>query len=678
MAELLRPWLVAIVLLNVAFVQITGAVSAFWVGPLCALAAAAPWLRRLQHHRPYRLLWNAAVIVVFGILVLHARERLSQRLLEDGLILALLCQVHLLNNLGPRQKPDLLFFNSFLIAFVTAFFCEDLLYLLVFTLYALLLLPSIQLAALLDGAAVEPGVAPGPARPSPAAVRGALRGGLPRTAVAIAVTAAVFLTWPRDFRREGWVGETGALQQTGLGAAAFADTVRPGSGGTNALDEREVLRVRPVRGDAATIPALWRSRTFVDFDGRNGWQAEKKPQKPGRAMFDARWLVARPGWWTRDGAPAEPDAPRVHVQIVDPLLRRIPVPLAGSAVQLLGPGAPEPVMPLIDGTLEHTQLGQDVRAYGSLDYMVLLGDRADGRAADLTLSQRGRLIRLPAGSVSADVLAIADRIRGRLPRDATDAELAAACVAHFAASYRYVLPGRPGAARDLEDFLLATHGGHCELFASALAVLLRRCGVPCRLVSGFRADGADASHGEIVVRRRHAHAWVEALLAGRGWVALDATPAADVDGDATGGSALERLADAIAALWKRVTAFDGDTRSGALAWLARLPRAVVARPRSAATVLGLLLALLGGLRWLRRDRRPRSIRELERCAARAGLARHPNETPSQLVARAATIAGIRPDALAALRSAVETHRRERYAGVDSQRSQGSSRATLRR
>src|SRR5690606_41034102 len=37
----------------------------------------------------------------------------------------------------------------------------------------------------------------------------------------------------------------------------------------------------------------------------------------------------------------------------------------------------------------------------------------------------------------------------------------------------------------IETFLFETQAGHCEYFATALAVLLREVGVPARIVNGY-------------------------------------------------------------------------------------------------------------------------------------------------------------------------------------------------
>lgn len=74
----------------------------------------------------------------------------------------------------------------------------------------------------------------------------------------------------------------------------------------------------------------------------------------------------------------------------------------------------------------------------------------------------------------------------------------------------------------IERFVFFEKKGHCELFSSAGAVLLRLAGVPTRLVSGFRVSRAGLG-GVINIRTGDAHAWLEAWTT-RGWVVLDLTP----------------------------------------------------------------------------------------------------------------------------------------------------------
>ena len=73
------------------------------------------------------------------------------------------------------------------------------------------------------------------------------------------------------------------------------------------------------------------------------------------------------------------------------------------------------------------------------------------------------------------------------------------------------------------DLLNIHREGHCELFASAMALLARTQGIPTRVVSGYRASEINPITGLAVVRERNAHTWVEAWVDGR-WDTWDPTP----------------------------------------------------------------------------------------------------------------------------------------------------------
>jgi transglutaminase-like putative cysteine protease len=75
----------------------------------------------------------------------------------------------------------------------------------------------------------------------------------------------------------------------------------------------------------------------------------------------------------------------------------------------------------------------------------------------------------------------------------------------------------------IERFLFAERSGHCELFASSMAILLRLGGVPTRLIAGFRVS-RNAIGDVLTVRQSDAHAWLEAYVPGHGWTAVDPTP----------------------------------------------------------------------------------------------------------------------------------------------------------
>jgi len=92
-------------------------------------------------------------------------------------------------------------------------------------------------------------------------------------------------------------------------------------------------------------------------------------------------------------------------------------------------------------------------------------------------------------------------------------------------AYTLDLAGKPG-KDPLAHFLFETRAGHCEYFASALAVMLRTLGIPSREVNGFLPGEYNSLGGDYIVRASDAHSWVEAYFPGNGWVLFDPTPPA--------------------------------------------------------------------------------------------------------------------------------------------------------
>jgi transglutaminase-like putative cysteine protease len=78
----------------------------------------------------------------------------------------------------------------------------------------------------------------------------------------------------------------------------------------------------------------------------------------------------------------------------------------------------------------------------------------------------------------------------------------------------------------LATFLLERKAGHCEYFASAMAVMLRTVGIPTRYARGFLGGEYNDVGEDWIVRARDAHSWVEVYFPQVGWVTFDPTPAA--------------------------------------------------------------------------------------------------------------------------------------------------------
>ena len=85
-------------------------------------------------------------------------------------------------------------------------------------------------------------------------------------------------------------------------------------------------------------------------------------------------------------------------------------------------------------------------------------------------------------------------------------------------------PPFPGNMDPVEHFLFEGRRGHCELFASAMVLLLRQQGVPARIVNGFNSGEYNYYGGYYDVRDSHAHSWVDAYIPNHGWIEFDPTP----------------------------------------------------------------------------------------------------------------------------------------------------------
>src|SRR5580700_6417600 len=114
--------------------------------------------------------------------------------------------------------------------------------------------------------------------------------------------------------------------------------------------------------------------------------------------------------------------------------------------------------------------------------------------------------------------------------------------------YTLQLPQKP-VADPLANFLFERKQGHCEYFASSMAVMLRTLQIPARVVNGFRSDEFNDLTGNYVVRAKNAHSWVEAYFPGYGWVTFDPTPGG-AGGSPQGWGRVMLYLDAASSFWR--------------------------------------------------------------------------------------------------------------------------------
>lgn len=132
-----------------------------------------------------------------------------------------------------------------------------------------------------------------------------------------------------------------------------------------------------------------------------------------------------------------------------------------------------------------------------------------------------------------------------------DYNKAAALEHYLQTHFGYTLELPQTAEKDpIANFLFQRKRGHCEYFASSMAVMLRTLGIPSRVVTGFRSDEFNDLTGSYVVRAKDAHAWVEAYFPGYGWQTFDPTPGGNGTGTPQGWGRLVLYVDAMASFWR--------------------------------------------------------------------------------------------------------------------------------
>jgi hypothetical protein len=174
----------------------------------------------------------------------------------------------------------------------------------------------------------------------------------------------------------------------------------------------------------------------------------------------------------------------------------------------------------------------------------------------------------------------------------------------------------------LSDFLFNVKQGHCEYFATAMAVMLRTQGVATRVVNGFLPGEYNEAAGAFTVRQSDAHSWVEVYFPQtNSWVTFDPTPSAGRTSRERKGlaGALSKYSEALELLWfQYVVGYDkqeqrslvssvrrqlGDLEHGSITKLDQARAALPSLLKPGLVVLGSLTAVFGLALLSRRVRR---------------------------------------------------------------------------
>ncbi len=244
----------------------------------------------------------------------------------------------------------------------------------------------------------------------------------------------------------------------------------------------------------------WRGIALAQFDGRRWFN----PADPGEPMRVTDGLL-------RMGERTSGTGVRYEVQLNS---------LASDALFFAG----TPLMLRINSPLVIRTITDSYRlGYGNLDgihygaYSTLQPPPPAGR-----LREDQRLLYLLLPPIDARIIALARRVT---EGHADDAARARAIESYLHRNYTYTTDLLSREVADpLAHFLFDRRQGHCEYFASAMAVMLRAVNIPSRVANGFQSGEYNPVSGWVVIRASDAHSWVEAWLPGRGWTTFDPTP----------------------------------------------------------------------------------------------------------------------------------------------------------
>ena len=328
-------------------------------------------------------------------------------------------------------------------------------------------------------------------------------------------------------------------------SSGFSDHVQLGQIGQIQQSNSVVMHIQ-IDGDKAGLYDLyWRGVTLADFDGHT-WSKHN----------DASPLWRRPD--TSFALPSDGRAPRSYAtaslereKLVHYKVLMEPI---GTNVFFLAPWALslEGDYRLVEGdsggavydydfqhAISRYEATSDI-ATPSATQLRAAGRNYPAKIADIYLS-------LPETGIDRRIPQLAAQITRTAK---TDYDKATVIENYLRSRFGYTLQLPQREVKDpIANFLFERKQGHCEYFASSMAVMLRTLGIPSRVVNGFRSDEFNDITGRYVVRAKNAHSWVEAYFPGYGWQTFDPTPAAGM-GTPQGWGRFALYLDAAGSFWR--------------------------------------------------------------------------------------------------------------------------------
>ncbi|HTW30290.1 MAG TPA: DUF3488 and transglutaminase-like domain-containing protein [Candidatus Sulfotelmatobacter sp.] len=460
---------------------------------------------------------------------------LSRGFLPATVHLALFAVIVRMFSLRRERDRIMLAILAFLMVLASAVLTVDSLFLISFALFMLVAVATFILAEMrrsLQSATVMP--------PPNDPERGRFAFSLARVAPALVVMIVVcatvlFLLLPR--RSAGYLGEYSFGTDFSSG---FSDHVQLGQIGRIQQSNAVVMHVQ-IDGDRSGRYSLhWRGVALGDFDGRT-W-SKPRQQFPLQRLDDG-FAIPKIGGAT-PGADGNVRAQLVHYRVLmEPI---------GTNVFFLAPwaravnGNYQLLVADAGGAVYDSDMQHSISRYeAESDISTPSAAELRSAGADYPAEVRETYLRLPR--LDPRVARLAEQVTAT---GSDNFDKASALENYLKAHYQYTLELPSSAPSDpIGNFLFERKRGHCEYFASSMAVMLRTLGIPSRVVNGFRSDEFNDLTGNYIVRGKDAHAWVEAYFPGYGWQTFDPTPAGS-SGTPQGWSRVALYLDAMASFWR--------------------------------------------------------------------------------------------------------------------------------
>jgi hypothetical protein len=300
----------------------------------------------------------------------------------------------------------------------------------------------------------------------------------------------------------------GGLTDSVSAISGFSDSVRLGGIGRIQQNDAIVMRVR-IENEAPK-DIHWRGVALDTFDGLY-WSRSKTALREPRTKNE-RDLIQVDSAKRQDGMTLQ----TVYLEPID-------TPVIFGLYRMVGVQGNFPVLYRdAAGSITFQRTGERV-SYKVLsdsvtpDESILRSDRASYSADETNYLQLPR-------NLDSRIKDLADRVT----EDSNNRYDAAVAIENYLQSqYGYTLEQKASGDDPLSDFLFDVREGHCEYFATAMAMMLRTQGIATRVVNGFQRGDYNDTADVYVVRQRHAHSWVEVYFPeSDSWVAFDPTPAA--------------------------------------------------------------------------------------------------------------------------------------------------------